>query len=96
MVLALGRGRGPLREESPVRVQPRPDTWLAQQGWRRCVWAPVSQRGTHEALPEGGLCLVSVLDGCGVPVRWLDNLRRMNFLRLSHEKAKHQQPQEVT
>ena len=60
------------------------------------MWAPVSQRGTHEALPQGGLRLVLVLDDCGGPARWLDNLCRTNLLRLSYEKAKHQRPQEVT
>ena len=58
----------------------------------RCIWALVSQRGTHEALPQGGLRLVLILDGCGVPARWLDNPRRVDFLRLSYEKAKHQRP----
>ena len=62
----------------------------------RCIWALVSQRGTHEALPQGGLRLILVLVGCSGPARWLGNLRRMNFLRLSHEKAEHQRPQEVT
>ena len=62
----------------------------------RCIWALVSQRGTHEALPQGGLRLVLVLVDCGGPTRWLGNLRQMNLLRLSHEKAKHQLPQEGT
>ena len=56
----------------------------------RCIWALVSQRGTHEALPQGGLCLVLVIV-CGAgPTRWSDNLCRTNLLRLSCEKAKHQ------
>ena len=58
----------------------------------RCIWALVSQRGTHEALPQGGLRLVLVLVDCDGPARWLDNLCRMNLLRLSHEKVKHQRP----
>ena len=62
----------------------------------RCIWALVSQRGTHEALPQGGLRLVLFLVRCLGPVRWLDNLRQTNLLRLSHEKYKHQRPQEVT
>src|SRR4051812_7915323 len=33
MVLPLVRGSGALREEPPGRVQPRPDTWLARQGY---------------------------------------------------------------
>ena len=48
--------------EPPGRVQPRLDTWLALHGWRRCIWAPVSQRGTPEALPQGGLRLVLIGD----------------------------------
>ena len=56
----------------------------------------VSQRGTRKALPQGGLRLVLILDGWGIPARWLDNLRRMDFLRVSREKAKHQRPEEVT
>ena len=48
----------------------------------RCIWALVSQHGTHEALPQGGLRLVLILDGYGGPVTWLDNLRRTNLLRL--------------
>jgi hypothetical protein len=62
----------------------------------RCIWALVSQRGAHEALPRGGLCLVLTWDTCGGPARWLGNLRRVSLLRTSHEKAKHQRPQEVT
>ena len=62
----------------------------------RCIWALASQRGTHEALPQGGLRLVLVLVCCAGPARWSDNLRRTNLLRLSREKAKHQRPQEVT
>ena len=38
----------------------------------RCIWALVSQRGTHEALPQGGLHLVLCLGRLGVPARWLD------------------------
>ena len=53
----------------------------------RCIWALVSQRGTHEALPQGGLRLVLILVHCGGRAKWLDNLRRTNLLRLSHEKA---------
>ena len=30
----------------------------------RCIWALVSQRGTHEALPQGGLRLVLSLGDC--------------------------------
>ena len=56
----------------------------------RCIWALVSQRGTHKALPQGRLRLVLVLAYCGSLARWSGNLRRMNLLRLSHEKAKHQ------
>ena len=62
----------------------------------RCIWALVSQRGTHEALPQGGLRLVLILDSCCDPARWLGNLRRMNLLRRLHEEARHQWPQEVT
>ena len=62
----------------------------------RCIWALVSQRGTHEALPQGGLRLVLVLVRCAGPARWSDNLHRTNLLSLSREKAKHQRPQEVT
>ena len=96
MGLPLVRGWEFTLGETPGRVQPRSYAWLEEQNWRRCIWALVSQRGTHKALPQGGLHLVLVLDGCGVPARWLDNLRRVNFLRLSYEKAKHQRPQEET
>ena len=44
----------------------------------------------YEALPQGRLHMVLFGDARISPVRWLDNLRRMNFLRLSHEKAKYQ------
>ena len=30
----------------------------------RCIWALVSQRGTHEAIPQGGLRLVLSLGDC--------------------------------
>ena len=58
--------------------------------------APVSQRGTHEALPQGGLCLVLILDSFSGLARWLGNLHHTNFLRRSHEEDRHQRPQEVT
>ena len=38
----------------------------------RCIWALMSQRGTHEALPQGGLHLILSLGRLGVPTRWLD------------------------
>ena len=38
----------------------------------RCIWALVSQRGTHEALPQGGLRLILRLWRLNVPARWLD------------------------
>ena len=38
----------------------------------RCIWALVSQHGTHEALPQGGLHLILGLGRLGVPARWLD------------------------
>ena len=47
----------PLREEPPRRIQPHPNTWPTRYGMRRCIWAPVSQRGTHGALPQGRLRL---------------------------------------
>ncbi len=47
----------------------------------RCIWALMSQRGTHEALPQGGLHLVLILDSCCDHARWLGNLRQMNLLR---------------
>ena len=62
----------------------------------RCIWALVSQRGTHEALPQGGLRLNLIRNTCDDPARWLGDPHQMNLLRLSHEKAKHQRPQEVT
>ena len=38
------------------------------RGWHgraaRCIWALVSQRGTHDALPQGGLRLVFSLGDC--------------------------------
>ena len=37
----------------------------------RCIWALVSQRGTHEALPQGGLRLVLSLQWLCVPARRL-------------------------
>ena len=95
-MLPLVRGRGLPTAESPRGVYNPALTRGLHGRAARCIWALVSQRGTHEALPQGGLRLVLVLDGCGGPVRWLDNLRQMDLLRLSHEKAKHQRPQEVT
>ena len=47
----------------------------------RCISALVSLRGTHEALAQGGLHLVLILDSCGGPARWLGNLHRINLLR---------------
>ena len=52
----------------------------------RCICALVSQRGTHEALPQGGLRLVLSLGRLYVPARWLDtNALRPQVLAL--EKA---------
>ena len=54
---------GPLREEPPGRVQPRPDTWLARQGCEVYLGTR-EQHETHEALPQGGLRLVLSLGDC--------------------------------
>ena len=37
----------------------------------KCIWALESQRGTHEALPQGGLRLVMGLGQLSVLARWL-------------------------
>ena len=38
----------------------------------RCIWALVSQRGTHEALPQGGLSLILGLGQLSILAWWLD------------------------
>ena len=64
MVLPLVRGRGAPSEESPRGVYSPALTRGLHDRAARCIWALMSERGTHEALPQGGLHLVLSLGDC--------------------------------
>ena len=55
---------GASSEESPQGVYSPALTRGLHDRAARCIWALVSQYGTHEALPQGGLRLVLSLGDC--------------------------------